>query len=264
LPHSWQNSWEFGDPVVRGIFVSQAPAGRLVATETYSEPIWISADTIMKTLMRDPPLTIRALEDTLVVEGYLIEDDKPLVGPTLKPLTAEQVRALRGDPAMLVNPCMTIKPRPLLGYHLTEIPKGRYGELSKVVEEGFEVYDAMAQGSRIMLLVEFTDLLGAIRGYAEHQGFNLLTELTRYEAICQGTVSEIVADAVKITECNSRDCEMRRFARIIMNIERVLMTYGLSMDDAWLMERATHRAFRNGVRHDRSGQEDSSRPAGDG
>ncbi len=56
------------------------------------------------------------------------------------------------------------------GYHLTEIPVGTYGQVSKIVEEALEVQDADKQGVRVMVLVELADLIGAIKGYLnEHE-----------------------------------------------------------------------------------------------
>lgn len=52
------------------------------------------------------------------------------------------------------------------GYHLTEIPKGEYGDFSKIKEEFLELQDAHEQGSRIMEGLELADLLGAIEAYA--------------------------------------------------------------------------------------------------
>ena len=58
-----------------------------------------------------------------------------------------------------------MEPPPLPGYHLTPIPKGQVGELSKILEELHEAMDAEAQGSKIMLLVELSDLYGALQLY---------------------------------------------------------------------------------------------------
>lgn len=56
---------------------------------------------------------------------------------------------------------------PPKGYHLNNIPKGEYGEISKIIEEALELKDAMEQGQKIMCLVELSDILGAIEGYLE-------------------------------------------------------------------------------------------------
>jgi NTP pyrophosphatase (non-canonical NTP hydrolase) len=53
------------------------------------------------------------------------------------------------------------------GYHLTEIPRGEYGEISKILEEAAELKDAMEQGNKLMVLIELADLLGAVDGYLD-------------------------------------------------------------------------------------------------
>ena len=61
------------------------------------------------------------------------------------------------------------------GYHLTEIPKGVIGELSKVQEELAELLDAEAQGIKLMQLIEASDLIGALVRWleAKHPGTTL-------------------------------------------------------------------------------------------
>ncbi len=58
------------------------------------------------------------------------------------------------------------------GYHTHTIPKGEVGELSKVYEELLEAYDAEHQNVNVMVLVELSDLLGAVQSYLErhHSG----------------------------------------------------------------------------------------------
>jgi hypothetical protein len=65
------------------------------------------------------------------------------------------------------------------GYHLTKIPRGIYGEISKILEEAAELKDAMEQGQKIMCLIELSDILGAIEGYLEkeYQGKITITDL---------------------------------------------------------------------------------------
>ncbi len=53
------------------------------------------------------------------------------------------------------------------GYHLEEIPRGEYGEISKILEEAAELKDAMEQGNKVMVIIELSDLMGAIDGYME-------------------------------------------------------------------------------------------------
>lgn len=52
-----------------------------------------------------------------------------------------------------------------IGYHLTDIKKGFLGEISKIEEELAELKDAEIQGSKIMMMVELSDLYGAIEEY---------------------------------------------------------------------------------------------------
>lgn len=54
-----------------------------------------------------------------------------------------------------------------MGYHITEIKKGKFGDLSKLQEELDELKDCELQENKIMALVELSDLYGAIKGYLE-------------------------------------------------------------------------------------------------
>lgn len=52
-------------------------------------------------------------------------------------------------------------------YHLNDIPKGQFGEFSKIREEFLELEDAVNQNDSILILVELSDLLGAIEEYSK-------------------------------------------------------------------------------------------------
>lgn len=67
------------------------------------------------------------------------------------------------------NNSQTVEPT-VSGYHVSTIQKGVYGELSKIREELDEAVDAEAQGSSIMLLVELSDLYGALEAVVEKHG----------------------------------------------------------------------------------------------
>jgi len=54
-----------------------------------------------------------------------------------------------------------------MGYHRSEIVPGIHGEASKIREEFEEFQDALRQQNPVMLLVELSDLIGAIEGYTE-------------------------------------------------------------------------------------------------
>lgn len=71
-----------------------------------------------------------------------------------------------------------------MGYHITDIKKGVLGKLSKIQEELDECKDAELQNNKIMLLVELSDLIGAVDLYlkANFKGINLQDILTMTEA----------------------------------------------------------------------------------
>lgn len=59
------------------------------------------------------------------------------------------------------------------GYHLTDIPKGELGELSKIREELLELQDAEMQECKVMQMVELSDLYGAVEAYASKLGLSM-------------------------------------------------------------------------------------------
>jgi len=59
------------------------------------------------------------------------------------------------------------------GYHLTKIEKGIVGTISKIEEELNELKDAESQKSKIMIMVELSDLYGAIEEYYHTQGIEM-------------------------------------------------------------------------------------------
>jgi len=54
-----------------------------------------------------------------------------------------------------------------MGYHLTSIKKGKLGEFSKIEEEFNEAEDAMKQDNPVMVLLELSDMIGAIESYCK-------------------------------------------------------------------------------------------------
>ena len=59
------------------------------------------------------------------------------------------------------------------GYHKDYIPKGVLGETSKIEEELNELKDAEKQGSKIMMMIELSDMYGAIEEYAIKNGITM-------------------------------------------------------------------------------------------
>lgn len=74
------------------------------------------------------------------------------------------------------------------GYHKAKITKGVYGEFSKIEEEFLELKDAFEQKNKVLQLVEFTDLIGAIEGFVAKNfketisiaDLHSMSKLTRY------------------------------------------------------------------------------------
>lgn len=54
-----------------------------------------------------------------------------------------------------------------VGYHVSLITEGAFGEVSKIEEELAEFKDALAQNCSVMALLELSDLLGAIEGWLD-------------------------------------------------------------------------------------------------
>ena len=60
-----------------------------------------------------------------------------------------------------------------MGYHKIKIKKGELGKFSKIKEEFLEAEDAHEQDNKVMLLLELSDLLGAIEKYASTYNISL-------------------------------------------------------------------------------------------
>jgi hypothetical protein len=55
------------------------------------------------------------------------------------------------------------------GYHLTPIPRAQFNTKEKILEEYHELEDAVKQESKIMELIELSDMIGAIEGYLNNK-----------------------------------------------------------------------------------------------
>jgi hypothetical protein len=72
-----------------------------------------------------------------------------------------------------------------MGYHLKDIPKGKLGEFSKIVEEFEELREAQGRaGCEVLEICELCDLVGAIEAYAKRWNLSLeqlikMKELTK-------------------------------------------------------------------------------------
>lgn len=73
-----------------------------------------------------------------------------------------------------------------VGYHIDNITKGTIGEISKIQEELDELKDAQKQGSKIMELVELSDLYGTIELYlSKHHPNTTMDDLKKMSSITQ-------------------------------------------------------------------------------
>jgi hypothetical protein len=102
------------------------------------------------------------------------------------------------------------------GYHITKINKGVLGEWSKIKEEWEEFEDAKAQGSKIMMMVELSDVYGAVQAFYEKYHIN------GDATIASGQELEKVNEEAK--------------------------KLGIAITDIIIFSNATKRAFRNGER----------------
>lgn len=55
------------------------------------------------------------------------------------------------------------------GYHLTKIKKEKFGSSAKILEEVQELLDSENQNSKIMTLLELSDIIGAVEGYLKEK-----------------------------------------------------------------------------------------------
>lgn len=58
-------------------------------------------------------------------------------------------------------------------FHVMPVRQGTYGELSKIQEELDEALDAETRGQKLLLMIELSDIIGAVAGVAERHGYSL-------------------------------------------------------------------------------------------
>lgn len=154
------------------------------------------------------------------------------------------------------------------GYHLKDIAKGVNGEISKIEEELFELHDANEQKSKIMALVELSDLIGAIELYVDkyHQKLseiipfelNSLIKIQTNDHVLKasnfrGTLDEIKTQLDFMKEYH----KFNKFSKQINPISNILIIISLylknnypnfNFNDLVVMKDITKRTFENGHR----------------
>lgn len=161
------------------------------------------------------------------------------------------------------NPCADVPDRGLAGYHLRPIPiRGVYGERSKIIEEMLECEEAHSQGCGIMLMLELSDLVGAIRGYLRAHACHL-SDLVRYKGVYKEQWQWVVVlqafEKFQKAETFLQDCNILDY--ILHTIEGFIRRWNLEMLDLTRMADATDRAFRAGHRRRKDGGETIIFPA---
>lgn len=85
-----------------------------------------------------------------------------------------------------------------MSYHIANIPRGEYGEVSKITEEVLELQDAVAQQATLMIVNELADIIGAIEGYLQrHHPSITLADLIK--------MKELTARAFKTGHRTAKD-----------------------------------------------------------
>jgi phosphoribosyl-ATP pyrophosphohydrolase len=59
------------------------------------------------------------------------------------------------------------------GYHIKKIKRGTIGESDKILEEILELIDAEKQNCRVMVIIELSDIIGAISAYIDRYGLRI-------------------------------------------------------------------------------------------
>lgn len=77
-----------------------------------------------------------------------------------------------------------------MSYHKTEIPKGVFGEFSKIEEECLELKDAVEQGCRILQLVELSDLYGAMEEFISLNYYMTMDDLKQMSDLTKSAFRE--------------------------------------------------------------------------
>lgn len=156
---------------------------------------------------------------------------------------------------------MNTKPLEKPGYHITDIPKGVYGSMSKVSEEMAEVNDAWAQECSIMAIIELTDLLGAVEAFVGHGMMKQCMELgalivqvdQRRKSWFKPNPVKQVSDIQKDINSAIRAMEQLNvhsgmITHLVVSVIEYLATFNLTIEDAMKMSTITKRAFINGRR----------------
>lgn len=123
-------------------------------------------------------------------------------------------------------------------FHVRQIARGEYGQLSKIEEERQEALDALEQGQRLMLLVELADMLGAIEGVVARDGASVVDlwaaapepepiDFDRYERTVLARLDQIGA-LLEQAEAGTNPAALAAIVALLVDISAA---HDLSFDD---------------------------------
>lgn len=141
----------------------------------------------------------------------------------------------------------------MAGYHLAEIKKGKLGTVSKIQEELDEAIDSINQGVKIMLLVELSDLIGAVKMVATNCGENLESLLPTSIPFVSKSASLTQLQKL-ITLAQTQETNKDRLAlldtlkQIVVETANLALHFNSSLEDLMKMQAVTERAFVSGSR----------------
>lgn len=137
------------------------------------------------------------------------------------------------------------------GYHLREIPRGVFGEYSKVEEEFEEFLDALEQDCHLMALQELSDYLSASYQYYKNNWNSDITNLIKINADRTDIGLMDVykhSDNKTLISLFKWNYEYASLDVFLYCIDSYCRRFNMTLNDLWKMSNITRRAFDEGYR----------------
>lgn len=134
-----------------------------------------------------------------------------------------------------------------MGYHLKEIERGIYGEISKIREEMDELMDAVEQQSKVLILVELCDYYGALKEYCKNNDI----EMKSIYSLFEGNLFDTCRKLNKLTkQLEDSDIGNRKeiVSMILSIMDDISSFYDLEVSEIIDFSEITKRAFESGRR----------------
>lgn len=141
----------------------------------------------------------------------------------------------------------------MAGYHLYEIPKGKLGEYSKVIEEFMEFSDAIEQDCSVMAILELSDLLGSLKYYFYEHDQKCTWEhmigkvLSRRDTILPIDYADLLENFQQ-TLNTQNPFHWSKIECFVTELDQYIRAYNLTLRDLIRMSHITERAFLSGQR----------------